>query len=219
MMLTYSKLGNQGRLGNQLWQISSTIGIALEKGEQYGFTEWVYQQYFMNELPSVHEHAESLTGYLQDYRNFLAWQDTVFHYLQLKPFWPVRYKEKIFIHFRAYSDEGAKITRYHPEQDRRYYERAMSHFPDAEFVVFSDNVEKAKLRIPDNGKLIWAETYSDIEAFYQMTHCQGGIISNSSFAWWAGWLNGGKIVMPSGWYTMDAPYSSDGLYLPEWINT
>ena len=45
-MLTYRLLGRNGRLGNQLWQIASTIGIARARGEQAGFPFWRYRPYF-----------------------------------------------------------------------------------------------------------------------------------------------------------------------------
>lgn len=52
-MLTFSKIGRKGNLGNQLFQIASTIGIASEHKVSYGFSAWKYQEYFENELPAV----------------------------------------------------------------------------------------------------------------------------------------------------------------------
>lgn len=53
-MITYSKLGHprRGRLGNQLFQIASTIGMALKYGHDYTFPAWPYSQYFENPLPT-----------------------------------------------------------------------------------------------------------------------------------------------------------------------
>lgn len=54
-MITYSRLGspNRGRLGNQLFQIASTIGMALEYGHDFAFPAWSYEQYFINPLPKA----------------------------------------------------------------------------------------------------------------------------------------------------------------------
>lgn len=54
-MITYSRLGspNRGRLGNQLFQIASTIGMALEYGHDFAFPQWRYEQYFLNPLPKA----------------------------------------------------------------------------------------------------------------------------------------------------------------------
>ena len=49
-MVTYSQLGNKGRLGNQLFQIASTIGIATENGRPFAFPDWEYNKYFEAKL-------------------------------------------------------------------------------------------------------------------------------------------------------------------------
>jgi hypothetical protein len=65
-MLTFNELGRYGRLGNQMFQIASTIGIATRHGYEFGFPAWKnydakerfnskedidIQQYFKNPLP------------------------------------------------------------------------------------------------------------------------------------------------------------------------
>lgn len=45
-MITFSKLGKHGRLGNQLFQIASTIGIARKNNDEYVFPNWSYAKYF-----------------------------------------------------------------------------------------------------------------------------------------------------------------------------
>lgn len=44
--VSYELLGRNGRLGNQLWQIASTLGIARARGEEPRFPAWEYQPYF-----------------------------------------------------------------------------------------------------------------------------------------------------------------------------
>ncbi len=53
-MITFSHLGSLGRLGNQLFQIASTIGIAEKMGTEARlavFPEWRYDKYFKHSLP------------------------------------------------------------------------------------------------------------------------------------------------------------------------
>ena len=45
-MITYPQLGQNGRLGNQLWQIASTIGIAVDLEEDWSFPDWPYREHF-----------------------------------------------------------------------------------------------------------------------------------------------------------------------------
>lgn len=44
--LSYPKLGYSGRLGNQLWQIASTLGMARARGMRPLFPTWKYAPYF-----------------------------------------------------------------------------------------------------------------------------------------------------------------------------
>ena len=67
-MLTFLELGNLGRVGNQMFQIASTIGIAKKHGYAYAFPKWEntdhlihfnsgenidMEKYFDNKLPRV----------------------------------------------------------------------------------------------------------------------------------------------------------------------
>jgi len=69
-MITFSKLGQYGRLGNQMFQIAGTIGLAVAHGFYFGFPRWInydhrerfqsaedcdVQKYFMNELPAMEQ--------------------------------------------------------------------------------------------------------------------------------------------------------------------
>ena len=51
MIISFSKLGNHGRLGNQLFQIASTMGLAEKYGAQAAFPAWAYEEYFETPLP------------------------------------------------------------------------------------------------------------------------------------------------------------------------
>jgi hypothetical protein len=81
-----------------------------------------------------------------------------------------------------------------------YYERAMALFPGKEFLIFSDDKEWCKTRFPN------IETYSgktELEDFNGLASCEGIIMANSSFSWWASYLSSAKVVAPKEqlWYT------------------
>lgn len=69
-MITFSKLGKHGRLGNQLFQIASTIGIASKLKQTYGFPLWTYSKYFNNDiygfLPLPHRHIKESNFHYDD---------------------------------------------------------------------------------------------------------------------------------------------------------
>ena len=73
-MITFTKLGNLGRLGNQLFQIASTIGIAIRNDQSFVFPVWAYSEYYKNPIPQI-ERAHLLNLDLKLYD-----ATTPFHY-------------------------------------------------------------------------------------------------------------------------------------------
>jgi hypothetical protein len=84
-----------------------------------------------------------------------------------------------------------------------YYRAAMRLFPaDSHFVVFSD--DPAWCREGFKGERVEVMSgnpgYADL---YLMAACRHQIIANSSFSWWAGYLNGNpdkRVVAPKAWF-------------------
>lgn len=83
-----------------------------------------------------------------------------------------------------------------------YYERAMDEFPDASFLVFSDDIEWCKQQEVFKN-CDFSENHSEVDDLNLMASCVGHIIANSSFSWWAAYLSphGGKVIAPREWYT------------------
>lgn len=65
IMISHSTLGNNGRLGNGLFQIASTIGISASNGTEAIFPPWKYEKYFANPLPHGPQGGQKLgeTGF------------------------------------------------------------------------------------------------------------------------------------------------------------
>jgi hypothetical protein len=82
-----------------------------------------------------------------------------------------------------------------------YYIDAINKFPDRKFVVFSDDMEFAK-KYFEGDKFSFDESENDIESFNKLASCDGHIIANSSWSWWAAYLspNHGKIIVPKRWF-------------------
>lgn len=89
-----------------------------------------------------------------------------------------------------------------------YYQTAINHMEttvsNPEFFIFSDDIAwcQEHLTIPKAAFISWnkgSESYIDMQL---MSACKHNIIANSSFSWWAAWLNpnGSKIVIyPKKW--------------------
>lgn len=64
----------------------------------------------------------------------------------------------------------------------------------------------------------FAEGGSPVEDFFLMTFCGANICSNSTFSWWAAFLNrhaDHRVVLPSRWYGMDIGRQPTEIYCPE----
>jgi|TARA_B100000085_G_C18556713_1_gene517995 hypothetical protein len=107
---------------------------------------------------------------------------------------------------------------YHPVQPMSYYEQALGHIDCERIVVFSDDIGWCKENLQFNN-MIFSEDNTDIQDLYLMSMCQHNVIANSSFSWWAAWLNKNtdkRVVAPSKWFGPGAPSSQD--IIPEdWI--
>ena len=85
-----------------------------------------------------------------------------------------------------------------------YYERAMDEFYKKDFIVFSDDIEWCKKQNIFKG-CEFSEGNDEITDLNLMAGCNGLIMANSSFSWWAAYLGAGnqykKVIAPKEWYT------------------
>ncbi len=100
-------------------------------------------------------------------------------------------EKTVSIHVRTYSkithDTGLHFV------GLQYFEDAMRHFPDdSVFVVFTDRVHWTKHhfkeRFPDR-TFVFVEGNDHIEDMVLMSKMRHNILSNSTYSWWAAYLN------------------------------
>lgn len=106
----------------------------------------------------------------------------------------------------AYSDNKFYVDlghHLHHENIDNYYIRAMALFPNEKFLIFSDDMEWCKKQ--DIFKdCEFSEGNSEVEDLNLMASCKSNIIANSSFSWWAAWLNPNPdkvVVAPQKWFS------------------
>jgi Glycosyl transferase family 11 len=110
--------------------------------------------------------------------------------------------------------------------DLHYYKKAIEYFQQnlihPTFYVFSDEIQFAKELLKVEADFIFVDaqmTKNATEDFYLMQSCQHQIIANSTFSWWAAYLNQNVnkiVVAPQKWYKAhfgDATH----LYPKNWI--
>jgi hypothetical protein len=82
--------------------------------------------------------------------------------------------------------------------------------------IFSDDIAwvKQNVEFPYSTKFVSEPDYIEL---FLMSQCKYNIIANSTFSWWAAWLNTfeGKIVVaPKNWHNSKANKS---IYPSDWI--
>ena len=94
---------------------------------------------------------------------------------------------------------------YHPLLSMEYIHSAMSYFKDEVFLVFSNNDDDVQWCenniIGDN--IYFSKGHNDLIDFSLMRICDHNIIANSTFSWWAAWLNQNPnkiIIAPKIWF-------------------
>lgn len=130
--------------------------------------------------------------------------------------------DTVSIHLRAYNKENPALDKVFPTYGREYVEKAMSLFPENSwFIVFSDQPEWAKEELSGiQRRMTFIEGEPDYHDLYLMSACKHHIISNSSFSWWAAYLNKNPekiVVVPPVWFCFEYNHNIDDLIPEEWI--
>lgn len=84
-----------------------------------------------------------------------------------------------------------------------YYWEAIKLFPDKKFLVFSDDPDFAETYFLDKERFTIVREGDEISQMNLMASCEGNIIANSSYSWWAAYINPNpvrRVVAPRAWH-------------------
>lgn len=107
---------------------------------------------------------------------------------------------------------------YHYNLPKEYYDRSIENLKDCNFIFISDDMNWVKENF-NGDNFFFSESQDEIFDFTLMYLCNTNIIANSSFSWWAAYLNhkNKNIITPNKWLGINAPeYKLDDLYLSDW---
>lgn len=115
-----------------------------------------------------------------------------------------------------------------PILDLSYYKKAIeyiiSEIDNPYFFIFSDGIEWVKINLDlsnlNHEFIDWNKNEHSYIDMQLMSLCKNNIIANSSFSWWAGWLNNNPdkmVIAPRKWYKGDTGIYPDGFLPKEWI--
>jgi hypothetical protein len=237
-MITFSQLGQWGRLGNQLFEVATTVGLALRVKESYGFPEWEYSKHcnlqncYYDNLKITNIYHEpffhykkidnknnnlDLRGYFQSYKYFDDYKyfilDALVPNLNLNP-----ESDLCGIHVRK--GDYINLKDCYQQLDMNYYNQAIEEIKSDRYIIFSDDIEWCKKNfIGDKFQFSQGrEPHEDLAIMAKQ--CDNMIIANSSFSWWGAYLNTNfnkKIIAPKKWFGPKLPHDTSDLLPKEWI--
>ena len=109
---------------------------------------------------------------------------------------------QVAIHVRRGDYVGNKF--YVDLMQTSYYEDAMALFPKKEFLIFSDDIEWCKQQAIFSA-CEFSTGNDTLQDLNRMAECNGHIIANSSYSWWAAFVSPytQKVVAPTKerWYS------------------
>ena len=251
MTISFTNLGKNGRLGNQMFQFAALKGIAKNLGFDYivppsdDIHEYQYHKLFtcfkMNGVPIgnidvTQTIMQKSFGFDEDIFNNCPDNVDIFGYFQSEKFFAhirdellkdfefnntenmiIPQGDYVAIHVRR--GDYVSLTEHHPVCSLEYYEKAMSMFPNFNFVVVSDDLNWCKKQKIFKD-CIFLDTNNLANDMYIMTIARHNVIANSSFSWWGAWLNQkyDKIVIaPKKWFGEEIQHNTDDLLPLEWI--
>lgn len=196
---------------------------------QFGRISYYYHEPHYHYAPIPYKPNICLLGYFQSEKyfahhkqeilNLFAPTQQITHYLNEKYGELLKHPLTVSVHVRFYA-EGAE-TKISPNIGSVYYEKALSSFPEnARFLVFSNQMDRCKKLLSGiKGDFHFIEGESHYHDFYLMSLCKHNIISNSSFSWWAAYLNLNlekKVIAPYPWLTRSCGFDFKDVIPNDW---
>lgn len=215
-LLQLPNIGNGGRLGNHLFTIASTIGLALRHGYTPRFpANWKYRNRFnipdewFGDIvkPEVeikernYEYCDfpifgdicSISGYLQSPKYWAGFEDKIKQYLTPKGCNPGEVR-RVAIHYRR--DDYVGNPNYKQLDVAYYLQQYAEYFSGLPITAFSDDIDFIKLHHSGD----WSHTDDPVDELAAMAAHQYHITANSTFSWWGAYLSGGFTIHPDDWF-------------------
>ena len=221
------------------------VNLAPFLTNEYGYNVLQKEKSFeYNELNFIQNSNDKilLQGYFQSYKYFQSHYNTIYKLLGFEnqkknikkklKFTSDYLKNSISIHFRM--GDYKKLMDYHPIMNYNYYEKSLNYMKSK---ITSDNINviyfceeedidavneiinKLKQQFTTYDFISVNKNLEDWEQMLLMSCCNHNIIANSSFSWWAAYLNSWNnkmVCYPSKWFGCKALHNTKDLFPPDW---
>lgn len=236
-MITFSQLGDLGRMGNAIFQAACTISTALDNDVDYMFPDtWKYKDSFnlyncfsSNIKPTKvyqepHFHYSKipyqggnldLRGYFQAPKYFENNQDVILPMLTPKIGYGIKYNTTA-IHCRR--TDYINLSEHHTNLTMDYYKEAMNIIKSKNYMVFSDDIDWCKKNFI--GEQFYFVDLDEVNSLALMLACEHQIIANSSFSFFGAYLNRNPsktVIAPKNWFGPKLNHDTKDLLPKEWI--
>jgi len=190
---------------------------------------------FYPDIKEIKEGDIYLDGYWQSYKYFNSIKDILNKEFQIKctlSSQAQKMKDKIqsclsiSVHIRRTDYISTEYgQKFYNTISMGYYNKAIEIFKSKYnkiiIFVFSDEIEWCKANFISGQEIYYiSNNKNPIEDLHLMSYCKHNIISNSTFSWWAAWINSNPdkiVVSPSKWYKNVENDNIDDLLPKEWI--
>ncbi len=156
----------------------------------------------------------AINGYFQSEKYFMDYETMIrdmFHpiFHTVEDMWKKFYREHhaitgptCAVHVRR--GDYLTLPDHHPAVTKEWYWNTMESFSDTtNFIIFSDDPTWCKAELYDAKPIVTVvEGQTDVEDFFMQQLCDNNIIANSSYSWWAAWLNkdAKRVIAPKNWF-------------------
>jgi hypothetical protein len=188
---------------------------------------WGYPAVFNPEIFKIPDHTD-LEGYFQSYKFFEHFKIDLIDQFKFKDSIKESVRIKYNFDLNNYSSVHLRYGDYvgrdhhHPIMDKEYYKKAFEILNVSNYLVFSDTIDHAKNIFNEFKEInfIYMENNHAFEDMYIMSNCKNNILANSSFAWWAAYINSNnKVIAPKNWLgpAYQGRWRLEDLIPKEWI--
>lgn len=128
----------------------------------------------------------------------------------------INFNKTVSIHVRR--GDYLKFSETHPVCEIDYYKMAIEFFPDSDFLFVSKDMEWVKNNFRGNN-IFYCHNDNEVLDFTIQTICAHNIIANSTFSWWAAYLNKNKnkkIIAPSQWFGKNSGIYQNDIVPIDW---
>lgn len=198
----------------------------------FNYTTVDEDDFDINQLPHTNTY---LKGFWQNSKLFTEYGDIIRKEFKLKNelskdnqayLDKIRTENGIAIHIRrgdllsrpvAVADQPYSTNDYYYEGIKNINQKVSN----ASLFVFSDDIDWVETNLRFDLPTTYINSDGpDYEHFYLMANCNHHVIANSTFSWWAAWLNNykNKIVISPKWWYRDPQKNKKIIWIPdEWI--